>query len=132
MICFVQNAPFKSIIVQTISLQEFLTCKIPFILPPRLHTTEQLRNPPIPVVAGSFPDCGSNCEKQVCKSTLICRNRQPATPCTQRLVLFYRQGFHFNPISNNEDHCLKYDSSKCALKTLALAVLCVTWHYMGP
>ena len=57
---------------------------------------------------------------------------QPATPCTQRLVLFYCQGFHCNPISNNEDHCLKDDRPRCALKTPALAVLRATWHCTGP
>lgn len=130
----VQNAVFRSLIVQTIS-QEFI-CKILFILLPCLHTTKQLRNSPIPVLAESSPDSVNNCEKrywqQPCKFTLFCRNRQPATPCTQRLVLFYRQGFHLNCISNNEDHCLKCDRPKCALKTLAFAVPCVTRPYVGP
>lgn len=118
MISLVQNAAFKSIIVQTIS-QEFI-CKILFILLPCLHTTKQLRNSPIPVLAESFPDSVNNCEKryrqQPCKFTLFYRNRQPATPCTQRPVLFYRQGFHLNCISNNEDHCFKMWSPKACLK----------------
>lgn len=61
---FVQNAVFKSIIVQKIYLQECLTCKILFILSPCLHSTKQLRNLPMPVLAESFPDSVNNCEKQ--------------------------------------------------------------------
>lgn len=86
----VQNAAFKSILVQTISQESI--CKILFILLPCLHTTKQLRNSPIPVLAESSPDSVNNCEKrywqQPCKFTLFYRNRQPATPCTQRLILF--------------------------------------------
>lgn len=121
----VQNAAFKSICIIA-SLQQCLTCKILFILSQCLHTTKHLRKPPIPVLAESFPVPVNNCEKwywqQACKFTCIYRNRQPTTSCTRRPVLFYCQGFHFNHISNNEHHCLKYGRPKCAVKTLALAV----------